>query len=59
MNHNLEKANSHPEAKYEVFVYDYQRQAGNNFRAYFAVQGTTSSYYGGSARVPTPRHGRR
>ena len=49
MNHNLEKANSHPEAKYEVFVYDHQRQAGNNFRAYFQVQGSQDNYYGGRA----------
>jgi hypothetical protein len=48
MNHNLSKANSQPDDKYEVFVYDYQRQPGNDFRAYFGVQ-ATQSLYGGLA----------
>jgi hypothetical protein len=46
--HNLSKANSQPYDNYEVWVYDYQGQSGNNFRAYFGVQGT-QNLYGGMA----------
>jgi hypothetical protein len=48
MNHDTSKPNSHPDTKFEVFVYDYQRQSGNNFRAYFPVQ-ATQNLYGGLA----------
>jgi hypothetical protein len=48
MNHDLSKANSQPDDKYEVLVYDYQGQAGNNFRAYFGVQ-ASQNLYGGIA----------
>jgi hypothetical protein len=30
--------NTYPNARYEVFVYDYQGQAGNNFRVYWREQ---------------------
>ena len=40
--------NSQPNDRYEVFVYDYQRQAGNNFRVYFREQ-ATQNLYGGLA----------
>jgi hypothetical protein len=46
MNHDVSKPNSHPDAKYDVFVIDYQKQAGNNFRAYFGVQGSQNLYGG-------------
>jgi hypothetical protein len=48
MNHDTSRANSQPDDKYEVWVYDYQGQTGNNFRAYFGVQ-ATQSLYGGMA----------
>lgn len=48
MNHNTAKVNNQPNDTYEVFVYDYQRQAGNNFRVYFGVQ-ATQNLYGGQA----------
>jgi hypothetical protein len=46
MNHDLSKANSHPEARYDVYVQDYQRQIGNNFRVYFNEQGSQNIYGG-------------
>jgi hypothetical protein len=48
MNHDTSKPNSQPNDKYEVFVYDHQRQAGNNFRAYFHEQ-AGQNLYGGAA----------
>jgi hypothetical protein len=48
MNHYMDKPNSQPEDKYEVWVYDYQGQTGNNFRAYYGVQ-ATQNLYGGMA----------
>jgi G8 domain len=48
MSHNLSRGNSQPQDKYEVVVYDYQGQAGNNFRAYFHPQ-ATQNLYGGIA----------
>jgi hypothetical protein len=48
MFHNTSKGNSQPNDKYEVFVYDYQGQAGNNFRVYFHPQ-ATQNLYGGLA----------
>ncbi len=46
MNHDVSKANSHPEERYDVYVQDYQRQVGNNFRVYFSVQGSQNLYGG-------------
>jgi hypothetical protein len=40
MNHDTSKANSQPGDKYDVFVYDYQGQPGNNFRVYYPEQAT-------------------
>jgi hypothetical protein len=48
MNHHTSRGNSQPQDTYEVFVYDYQGQAGNNFRVYFREQ-ATQSLYGGLA----------
>ena len=48
MNHTMSRGNSQPNDKYEVFVYDYQGQAGNNFRVYFHPQ-ATQHLYGGVA----------
>jgi hypothetical protein len=48
MSHNLSRGNSQPNDKYEVFVFDYQGQVGNNFRVYFTQQGT-QTLYGGRA----------
>ena len=48
MNHTTAHGNSQPNDKYEVFVYDYQGQAGNNFRVYFHPQ-ATQNLYGGVA----------
>ncbi len=49
MNHNTSsRGNSQPDDRYEVVVYDYQRQAGSNFRVYFAEQ-ATENLYGGLA----------
>jgi hypothetical protein len=48
LDHDLSKPNSQPNDKYEVFVYDYQRQVGNDFRAYFGVQ-ASQALYGGLA----------
>jgi hypothetical protein len=48
MNHHLSRANSQPYDRYDVFVYDYQGQAGNDFRVYFREQ-ATHNLYGGLA----------
>jgi hypothetical protein len=48
MNHHLSRGNSQPHDKYDVFVYDYQGQIGNNFRVYFSEQ-ATQTLYGGAA----------
>jgi hypothetical protein len=48
MDHDLSKANSQPNDPYQVFVYDYQGQAGTNFRVYFGVQ-ASQNLYGGLA----------
>ena len=48
MNHTTSRGNNQPNDKYEVFVYDYQGQAGNNFRVYFHPQ-ATQNLYGGVA----------
>jgi hypothetical protein len=47
-NHTTSKGNSQPGDKYEIFVYDYQGQAGHNFRVYFHPQ-STENLYGGVA----------
>jgi hypothetical protein len=33
-------ANTYPNTKYEIFVYNYQGQSGNNFRVYYTEQAT-------------------
>jgi hypothetical protein len=48
MFHNTSKGNSQPNDRYDIFVYDYQGQAGNNFRVYFHPQ-ATQNLYGGLA----------
>ncbi len=48
MNHDLSRGNSQPGDPYNVFVFDYQGQAGHDFRAYFGVQ-ATEPLYGGLA----------
>jgi len=48
MDHNLSRGNSQPNDKYEIFVHDYQGQAGTNFRVYFLEQ-ATQNLYGGLA----------
>jgi hypothetical protein len=48
MNHNTSRGNSQPNDRYEVFVYDYQGQAGNEFRVYFHEQ-ASQNLYGGLA----------
>lgn len=48
MLHDLSKGNSQPNQPYQVFVYDYQGQTGNNFRVYFQEQ-STQNLYGGLA----------
>lgn len=48
MDHNLSRGNSQPGDNYDVIVYDYQGQAGNNFQVYFGVQ-ATQNLYGGLA----------
>ena len=48
MDHDTSLPNSHPDDKYEVFVYDYQGQAGNDFRVFFGVQ-ANQNLYGGLA----------
>jgi hypothetical protein len=46
LSHDMSRGNSQPNDTYAVFVYDYQRQPGNDFRAYFGVQGTQNLYGG-------------
>jgi hypothetical protein len=48
MNHTTARGNAQVNDRYDVFVYDYQGQSGNNFRVYFHEQGT-QSLYGGRA----------
>jgi hypothetical protein len=48
MSHSLSQGNSQPDDTFNVFVLDYQGQAGNDFRVYFPVQ-ATEPYYGGLA----------
>ena len=48
MFHNTSRTNNQPNDKYEIFVYDYQGQTGNNFRVYFNQQ-ATQNLYGGLA----------
>jgi hypothetical protein len=48
MNHNTSRGNTQSNDKYEVIVYDYQGQIGNNFRVYFHQQ-ATEPLYGGLA----------
>ena len=48
MFHNLARGNAQPNDTYNVFVYDYQGQVGNNFRVYFDEQ-ATQNLYGGVA----------
>jgi hypothetical protein len=44
LRHDMSYANSQPNDLFEVFVYDYQRQPGNEFRVYFREQSTQSLY---------------
>jgi hypothetical protein len=46
--HAASGAHAQPNEPFRVWVYDYQGQAGNNFRAYFNVQGS-QNIYGGQA----------
>jgi hypothetical protein len=48
MSHSLSQGNSQPDDIFNVFVLDYQGQAGNDFRVYFPIQ-ATQPYYGGLA----------
>jgi hypothetical protein len=48
MNHNTSRGNTQANDLYEVVVYDYQGQVGNNFRVYFHQQ-ATQPLYGGLA----------
>ena len=48
MNHNTSRGNTQANDLYKVVVYDYQGQAGNDFRVYFHQQ-TTQPLYGGLA----------
>jgi hypothetical protein len=48
MFHNTSRANNQPNDKYEIHVFDYQGQTGNNFRVYFRQQ-ATQNLYGGLA----------
>lgn len=48
MYHTMSRGNSQPNDKYDIVVYDYQRQPGNNFRVYFHQQ-ATQVLYGGLA----------
>lgn len=44
MDHTLSQGNARPNDKYEVFVPDYQGQAGNAFRVYFQEQAAQNLY---------------
>jgi hypothetical protein len=48
MNHHTSRGNSQVHDRYDIFVYDYQGQVGNNFRVYFHEQ-ATQNLYGGLA----------
>jgi hypothetical protein len=48
MFHTLSRGNAQPNDRYEIFVYDYQRQEGSNFRVYFREQ-AAENLYGGVA----------
>ncbi len=48
MYHRTSQGNSQPNDKYEIFVYDYQKQPGHNFRVYFREQ-AAQVLYGGLA----------
>jgi hypothetical protein len=48
MNHNTSRGNTQANDLYEVVVYDYQGQTGNDFRVYFHQQ-ATQPLYGGVA----------
>jgi hypothetical protein len=48
MDHNLSRGNSQPTDRYEIFVYDYQGETGNDFRVYFHEQ-AGQNLYGGMA----------
>jgi hypothetical protein len=48
MLHNMSRGNSQPADRYEVHVFDYQGQAGRDFRVYFRPQ-ATQNLYGGIA----------
>jgi hypothetical protein len=48
MRHDLSRGNSQPDDRYEIFVFDYQGQTGNDFRVYFREQ-ATQNVYGGLA----------
>lgn len=48
MDHTLARGNAQPGDNYDVLVYDYQGQTGNNFQVYFGVQ-ATQNLYGGPA----------
>ena len=48
MFHTLARGNAQPGDQYEILVYDYQGQPGNNFRAFYGVQ-ATQNLYGGVA----------
>jgi hypothetical protein len=52
MNHHLTRGNSQPDDRYDIFVYDYQGQANDNFRVYFHPQ-ATQNLYGGTAPCNT------
>jgi len=46
MNHDTSRGNSQVNDRYDIFVYDYKGQAGNNFRVYFQEQGIQNLYGG-------------
>jgi hypothetical protein len=48
MFHNTSRGNYQLHDKYDIFVYAYQKQAGDNFRVYFRQQ-ATENVYGGIA----------
>jgi hypothetical protein len=56
MKHDLSRANNQPNDKYEVFVYDYQGQPGNDFRVYFGVQASQPLYGGFAPCTDTTTH---
>jgi hypothetical protein len=48
MNHNTSRGNTQANDRYDIFVYNHQRQVGDNFRVYFHPQ-ATQNLYGGLA----------